>query len=300
MCYLANHLIRSDLERAIHQAIAPMGNYMALSRPNRKHLFPQGYRLEEGEYVPEFFRPAPIVITRKADPSKRAVLVCEIDGIGIDLDALYRRQGIPWIEVRTDASGLVLTCTQATTRMTVQEPSGRLAGGLAACLALAEASPTPAGGKYIHSYSERVLREAVDGLAPTLGVACHHQVPVGFVLGHVSDLTPDEKRLLGCDIDAVVTPNFASDPDATVVLPVKIDLHESHSLAQVAERDRRIRDLFARNQVPLLVVTPAEKGCHLECGLLGTDVTVARLDPASWADALVAFVAKALRHANRI
>jgi hypothetical protein len=297
--YQPNRLIRTDRERAWVKAAGQLQDYGLLYRPSRKHLFARGFRLEEDLHLPAFFKPCLAVFARKNDPDKRPCLAVEGDDLDPDMQALYRRHGVPWVQLRTEPNGTaVMGFQQGSTRMEIEEPSGRLEGALAAALALAGAA-APVGGSYVHSYSERILREAVEGLGPTFRVACHHQVPVGFVLGHRPDLTPDEKRLLGSDIDAVITPRFDVDPDGTVVLPVKLDLHDSHNHGPVADRDRRIRDLFARTEAPLLVVTPADKGCRFECNLLGEAITVNRPDPAAWADALIQPLAKAMRHASR-
>jgi hypothetical protein len=299
--YQPNRLIRNERERFLIKAASQLRDHVLLLRPSRKHLFPRGFRLPEGQHVPAFFKPCVAVLARKTDPDKRPCLALEVDDLDPDMQALYRQHGVPHALLRTEASGhTVLTYTQGPTRMTVEEPSGNLTGALAAGLALSGTAAVPSGGSYVHSYSERVLREAVEGLGSTFGVACHHQVPVGFVLGHRPDLSPDEKRLLGSDIDAVVTARFDIDPDGTVVLPVKLDLHASHTQGAVAERDRRIRDLFARSGVPLLVVTPAEdRGCRFESELLNAPVTVDRPDPEVWADALTPVLARALRQAQR-
>jgi hypothetical protein len=299
--YQANRLIRSDRERYVAHAGSQVPGHVSLLRPNRKHLFPRTTRLPAGSYVPDFFKPAFLVLAQESDPDKHPRLAVEVDEPSPEMRAMYQQHEVPYAVLQHEPTGAtVLRMSLGATRLTVEEPNGKLAGALSAALAMAGRSVGFHTGSYVHSYHERVLREAVETLGPTFRVACHHQVPVAFVLGHQPDLSSEEKRLLGCDIDAVITQRLDVDPDATVLLAVKLDLHDSHGQPAVADRDSRIRALFDRLAAPLVVVTPAEKGCRFECNLTEGPVVVERPDPVLWADALTPMLTRALRHARRV
>jgi hypothetical protein len=215
---------------------------------------------------------------------------------------LYRENAVLWAHIRQEQDAFCLECLHGGTQIKVEERTGNLLKMLAAPLAWYERRESFPQGYYVHSHSERVLRDAVKQLSPSYRIECHHQVPVSAVLGFKPDLAQDEKRLLGVEIDSVITQSFEADPEGAVILPIKLDVHDAHRAdAKTMERDKAIDDLCHRYAVPLMVVRPSGDGGYaFECPALGLpNGTAPDLGPESWAHAMAPFLGAALEYAAR-
>src|SRR6266542_6836648 len=255
MTYKPNLWLMSDLHRRIVAAAKQFQEYSVLLRPTRRHIFIRQFQLPEDTYIPEFFRPCFCVLAREKDPDKKPCLVIETvdpDGQAIskEMGNLYEQHGILWVLIHQDKNSFVLESWHGGTYLRIEEKTGSLFKLLAAPLAWFERHVSFPQGSYVHSHSERVLREAVTTLSPSYRIEIHHQIPLTYVLGYKDDLTPDEKKLLSSEIDAVITQSFESDPDGAVILPVKLDLHDSHrDDTKIKARDEGIRKLCGKYKV---------------------------------------------------
>jgi hypothetical protein len=144
-------------------------------------------------------------------------------------------------------------------------------------------------GSLVHGFPEQVLREAVLNLKFTLGVECHHQVPLGYVLGYKSDLTLEEKRILNAAVDAVVVQSLDTDPNGTVILPISLNIHPTHHTdPKTMKRDSEGLAICEKYRVPLLVIESNGNDTYrFECSQLKmSDGVAAGLVPETWSNAL--------------
>ncbi len=303
MSYQANRWLMGDLHRRIVAASKQLPEYLLLLRPTRRHIFIRNFRLPEGKYVPEFFNPCFGILARRDDIDKKPCLVIETEEPGEGMRELYEDYGVLWTLISQEANQFTLTCNHGGTSLRVEETYGSLHKLLCAPLAWHERRISFPQGSYVHSHTERTLRDAVTALSPSFRIEVHHQVPLKYVLGYKDGLTPDEQRLLGQEIDAVIIQSFEADPDGAVILPIRIDVHDSHRATQIAiDKDTAIRKLCERFCVPLLTIAPTEsQGSYLfQCDILGLPVGQAvGLDAQQWAGALAPFLGAAIRHAGR-
>jgi hypothetical protein len=300
MSYRPNVWLMSDLDRRIVQAAKQFSGYTLLLRPTRRHVFVRNYRLNI--QLPEFFRACFGVLARVNDPDKKPCLVIETEPIPQPLQELYNQHSILWVRIAQDNNEYELHCTHGGTSMVIREQTGNLFKLLAAPLSWHERNVSFAQGAFVHSHSERILRESIQTLSPSYRIEVHHQVPVSWVIGYKTDLTPEERRLLGNEIDAVITQSFEADPDCAVILPIKLDIYDSHRTdTDIAEKDEAIRRLCARYQVPLLTIRPSNgEGFEFDCPVLGLPPGYAETaDPSSWAAALSPFLGRAIQWAGR-
>ncbi|WP_156040179.1 hypothetical protein [Alicyclobacillus macrosporangiidus] len=300
MAYTPNIWLMNDLERRIVQAAKQFSGYTLLLRPTRRHVFVRNYRLNM--QLPEFFKPCFGVLAKQNDPDKKPCMVIETEYIPQALHDLYNQHGILWVRISQDNNEYVLQCSHGGTTMGIREQTGSLFKLLAAPLSWHERNVSFAQGSFVHSHSERVLRESIQVLSPSYRIEVHHQVPVSWVLGYKPDLSPEERRLLGHEIDAVITQSFEADPDCAVILPVKLDIYDSHREdGEVAEKDQAVRNLCSRYQVPLLTISPGGSGgFEFDCPVLGLPKGYAEnQEPNEWAAALSPFLGRAIQWANR-
>ena len=272
MTYQPNIWLMNDLHRRIVRAAAQFGEYTTLLRPIRRHIFLRMFQLPEDVYVPEFFRPCFAVLARNDDPEKKPCLVIETDDPGQRMKDLYSQHGILWVQMRQETNKFLLECSHGGTLLQVSERTGSLFKLLAAPLAWSERNVSFPQGSFVHSHSERLLREAVNILSPSFRIEIHHQIPLSFVLGVKDDLTADERKLLNFEIDAVIIQSIEADPDGGVILPVKLDIHDSHRQnEQVRTKDEQVRSLCDRFEIPLMTVSLDAQNCvlKLECSTLG-------------------------------
>ncbi len=301
--YQPNLWLMKDLHRRIAEAARRFPEYTLLLRPTRRHVFPRMFQLPAGEYVPDFFKSCFGVLARDDDPDKKPCLVIETDDGPSDvMKRLYKDKGVLWAHIRQQHDAFCLESLHGGTEIRVEERTGNLLKMLAAPLAWHERRESFPHGSYVHSHTEGVLRDAVQQLSPSYRIECHHQVPVSAVLGYKPDLAEDEKRLLGVEIDSVITQSFDADPEGAVILPIKLDVHDAHREdTKTMDRDQAIDDLCRRYQVPLMVVRPdADGGYAFECPALGLpDGAADDLGAESWAHAMAPFLGAALEYAGR-
>lgn len=117
-----------------------------------------------------------------------------------------------------------------------------------------------------------------------------------------SALSSEKTKLLGSEIDAVITMGFEADPDCGIVLPVRLNVHDTHRTnPAVAAKDDAVRKLFTRFGVPLLTVIPEGNGDQFDCAALELEPTISadqkRAD--DWADALAPFRGAAICYSGR-
>jgi hypothetical protein len=302
MSYQANLWLMSDLHRRIVAAAHQFSDYEVLLRPTRRHIFVRNYKLPADTLVSEFFRPCFAVLARTTDPDKKPCLVIETEDPGDAMKGLYDEHGVLWVLVEQDQNRFVLKCKHGGTQLRVEETMGSLFKLLCAPLAWFERKVSFPQGSYVHSHSERILREAVETLSPSYRIEIHHQVPLSYVLGYKDDLSPEEKKLLGSEVDAVITQSYDADPDGAVILPIRLDLHDAHRTKPTVQlRDKAIKALCARYELPLLVVEPnSTEGYDFKCEKLKLPNGQApNLDAQEWAGALAPFLGAAIRYAGR-
>ncbi|MBI4498273.1 MAG: hypothetical protein HY689_10275 [Chloroflexi bacterium] len=301
MAYQPNLWLIHDVDRRAVAAARQFSGYTILLRPTRRHILRQ-FQLPQDQYIPEFFQLCLAVLAKEADPDKKPCMVIETDTISAPMRQLYDDSGILWVSITQEQNRYVLRGTHGGTTLQVEERTGSLFKVLAAPLAWSERNVSFSQGSYVQSYSERVLREAVQILSPSYRIECHHQVPLSRVIGYKSGLSAEEQRLLGTEIDAVITQSFDADPEGAVILPVKLDLHDSHRQnPTVMARDERIRELCHRYEVPLLTVGIAEDGAYeFDCPVLSLPKGTADGQvPNAWAAVLAPLLGAAIRYAGR-
>lgn len=299
MVYQPNIWLMEDLHRRIVSAARQFENYTLLLRPTRRHIFLRMFKVEQK--VKEFFRPCFCVLAEKNDPDKKPCMVIETDSISEEMSSLYEQHGVLWASVKQEQNRFVLDCSHRGTRLRVEEQTGSLFKLLSAPLSWYERNVSFPQGSFVHNYSERVLSEAIKILSPNFRIECHHQVPLSWVLGVKPDLCFEEKKLLGSEIDTVIIQSFEADPDGTVVLPIKLDLHDSHQeVEQVIMRDNAIRTICEKYGVPLLTITAGENQTyHFNCPILGRGTEANEQSADAWARALAPFLGSAIKYAGR-
>lgn len=300
MTYRPNVWLTEELHRRIAMATKQFSQYTLLLRPTRRHIFMRMFRVDP--QIKEFFRPCFGILAKHNDPDKKPCLVIETNNISENMKRLYELHSILWISIKQEQNRFILECSHGGTEMRLEDSSGNLFKLLSAPLSWYEKNVSFPQGSFVHSYSERVLREAVQTLSPSYRIECHHQVPLSHILGVKSDLSPDEKRLLGHEIDVVITQSIEADQDCAVILPVKLDIHDSHQdNSDVSQRDDAVKLLCKKYGVPLLTVTGnPDKIFTFDCPQLNLPETNAEgQSPDSWAGALAPFLGAAIRYAGR-
>lgn len=298
MAYQPNRLFTDHLSRSIVEATRCFPEYLFLLRPSRRFLFYPQY--QPRDFVPEFNKPCFGVLACRNDPDKRPQLVIETEMISDALHQSYVENEVLWVEIYEEPGRLALTAEHGGVQLSVTAPVHKLSKMLAAPLAWVQAKIALPPGRLVQSYHERLLREAVEVLAATLPLECHHQVPFGFATGYRNDMP---RSIARAALDIVITIDYETDPDGSVLLPVKIDLHNSHTddLFTIG-KDRLMQKYAEQIEMPLMSVHcgngPEEY--VFECPVLGVGpVTVRGRDKEDWARALVPFVREALRYIGR-
>lgn len=296
-----NVWLTNEMDRRVAAAADQFKDYELLLRPTRRFVFVRNYKL--GTYLPEFFKPCLGVLCRKNDPDKKPCMVIETDRISDELKSLYAQHGILWVSIFQENNKFVLECVHRGMTMRIHEASGNLYSLLAGPLALDERNISFPQGAFVHSYHERLLHKAVEELSTLYRIKCHHQVPVSYVLGKQNNLTREELDLIrrGGEIDAVITHTYNEDPDYTVVLPIKLDIHNSHFINKdTMRKDLEIKKLFEKYNVPLLIIKPGEGNSTVFiCSVLYLPTQIAfSKDPKSWGKALAPFLGSAIQRKN--
>jgi hypothetical protein len=301
MGYQPNLWLIGDLHRRIVAAARQFSEYNVLLRPTRRHIFVRNFRLPD-KLISEFFRPCFAILARASDPDKKPCLVIEIEEPGEEITSLYEQHGVLWVLIQQHQNRFVLRCKHTGTLLQVEETMGSLFKLLCAPLAWHERKVSFPQGSYVHSHSERILRDAVTTLSPSYRIELHHQVPLSYVIRFKEDLTLEDKKLLSSEIDAVITQSYEADPDGAVILPIRLDVHDAHRTnASVQQRDMAIKSLCERQGVPLLVAESNDaEGYEFKCETLRLPTgTAPTLDAQDWAGALAPFLGAAIRYAGR-
>jgi hypothetical protein len=242
-------------------------------------------------YVPEFNKPCFGVLTVPDDLEKRAYMVLETESnLSEALREAYRECEILWLEVYEGPAGVHLHCELAGIRVEMTTSAPHLAMAVQAPLALLRArhgrNHTPPG-RLVQSFHERLLREAIDCLALQYAIACHHQMPFGFVTGYRANMPPPIARSA---VDVVLTLNLSVNPDGLVLLPINLNLHNAHlENEQTAEKDRLIIEFAESIGMPMLTIRAAEHpdAYLFTCTALDIEpIMVHGRAPADWANAL--------------
>lgn len=298
--YVPNRLLRDDLQRRIYQAASQFPDMAVLLRPIRRHILGRTHRLPENNYLPEFFQPCFAILSREHDPDKKPAMVIEIEDPGQAMKDLYKEFGVLWVLVRREDNTFKVECSHSGARLQL-EVAENLFKALAAPLSWYERRISYPIGSYVHSLSERTLRQAVKILSPSFPIECHHQLPLSYVIGYRSDITAAEQKLLSKEIDAVITFNYEADADCSVVLPVKLDIHDSHREIK-AMQDKQIEQLCQKYRVPLLVVRPGKESevFTFDCPILDLPTGSSRgPNPDSWANALAPMLGAAVKYSGK-
>jgi hypothetical protein len=244
------------------------------------------------------------VLCRQDDPDKKPCLVIETEKASKGLKNMYEQRGILWASVYAAGNQFMLDCYHAGTRMHVEDKTGNLVKMLAGPLSWYERGASYTQGYLVHSFSEQYLRAAAEDLAPRYAVECHHQIPLSWIIKPSSEFSPDDQKLFRHEIDAVVMQSFTLDQYGTVILPIKLDLHESHrNNPKVVRRDQSIRELCDRFDVPLLTIRPAGgPDCYeFSCPVLSQDTLVVEgMTVPAWSGALEQFLYIALQWLGRV
>ena|SRR5918992_2462042 len=251
--------------------------------------------------MPEFFKACFGVLCKESDPDKKPCMVIETEELSPEMEELYAEHGILWVYIRREQNQFVLDCEHEGTCVRGKESKGNLTKLLDLPLLWYEQGIASPQGSLVHGSHEQVLREAVLNLKSTLGVECHHQVPLGYVLGHKPDLTLEEKRILTAAMDAVVVQSLNTDPNSTVILPISLNIHPTHRTdPKTMKRDSEGLALCEKYRVPLLVIeSDGNDIYHFECSQLNLSNSLAAgLVPESWSKALVPFVIAAMQYAK--
>lgn len=298
MAYQPNRLFTEPLSRWLVESTEPFQDFLLLLRPSRRFMFYPQY--QPREFVPEFNKPCFGVLTYKNDPDKRPQMVIETEIISDALRQCYLENEVLWVEIFEEPGGVTLMCDHGGVRMSVSAPIHKLAKALACPLAWVRAKMAQPLGRLVQSYHERLIREAVETLSQAICIECHHQVPFGFATGYRKDMP---KPIARAALDVVITIDYKTDPDGIVLLPVKIDLHNSHTDdPYTMDKDRLMQEYAERICMPLLTVHMGEKPEEylFECSTLQVlPVTVYGRDKEEWAHATLPFVREAMRYIGR-
>lgn len=299
MGYQPNRLFTDPLSRWLVEATEPFQDLLLLLRPSRRFVFYSQY--QPREFVPEFNKPCFGVLAYKTDPDKRPQIVVETETISDALRQCYLENEVLWIEIFEEPGGLTLMCEHAGVKMSLGAPVHKLSKTIAAPLSWVREKMAQPLGRLVQSYHERLLREAVEMLNPALHLECHHQVPFGFATGYRKDMP---KTIARAALDVVVTIGYRSDPDGIVLLPIKIDLHNSHQDdPYTVDKDRQMQSYAEQIHMPLMTVHAGERPEEylFECTTLDVPpVRVYGRDKEEWARALTPFVREAMRYIGRV
>lgn len=289
MAFQPNRLLTNPINRYLAEVIQQIGEYELILRPARRFVFHTLYR--PSAYVPEFNKPCFGVLTVPDDLEKRPYMVLETESnLSEALREAYRECEILWLEVYEGPAGVHLHCELAGIRMEMTTSAPHLATAVQAPLALLRArhgrNHTPPG-RLVQSFHERLLREAIDCLALQYAIACHHQMPFGFVTGYRANMPPPIARSA---VDVVLTLNLSVNPDGLVLLPINLNLHNAHlENEQTAEKDRLITEFAESIGMPMLTIRAAEHpdAYLFTCTALDIEpIMVHGRAPADWANAL--------------
>ena len=289
MAFQPNRLLTHPINRYLVEVLQTTGDYELLLRPARRFLFHSLYR--PAAYIPEFNKPCLGVLVVPGDQEKHPYLVLETEpNLSEALREAYRQCEILWLEVYEGPAGVHLNCEISGIRMEIAASVSHLALALEAPLAWLRArykrAITPPG-RLIQSFHERLLREAIDSLAVQYAIACHHQVPFGFITGYRANMPREVARSA---VDAVITLNLNVNPDGLVVLPINLNLHDAHQEnEQIAEKDRLITEFAHSIGMPMLIIRAAEHPDAYRFTCTGLDIepiVVAGRAPADWANAI--------------
>ncbi|MEN3000992.1 MAG: hypothetical protein ABDI19_04015 [Armatimonadota bacterium] len=289
MAFQPNRLLTQPINRYLAEVLQTIGEYELLLRPARRFVFHALY--QPPAYVPELNKPCFGVLVASDDLEKRPFMVLETEPVLSDsLREAYRQCGILWVEVYEGPAGVHLNCEMMGIRAEIATAVPHLAKAIQAPLALLRAcygqTHTPPG-RLLQSFHERLLREAIDCLARRYAIACHHQMPFGFVTGYRANMPPQITRSA---IDAVITLNLDVNPDGLVLLPINLNLHDAHQQnKRTAEKDRLITEFAESIGMPLLTIRAAERpdAYLFTCTALNLEpIVVEGRAPADWANAI--------------
>lgn len=289
MAFQPNRLLTHPINRCLAEVLQAIGEYELLLRPARRFVFHSLYR--PPAYIPEFNKPCFGVLVAPDDLEKRPYMVLETESnLSEALRGAYRECEILWLEVYEGPAGIHMSCEMAGIRMELTTSAPYLAAAIHAPLALLRArygrAYTPPG-RLVQSFHERLLREAIDCLMLQYAIACHHQVPFGFVTGYRANMPPLIARSA---VDLVITLSLSRNPDGLVLLPINLNLHNAHmENEQTTEKDRQITEFAQLIGMPMLTIRAAEHPDAYLFTCTGLDIepiTVQGRAPADWANAI--------------
>ncbi|GBC93495.1 hypothetical protein HRbin15_01986 [bacterium HR15] len=289
MVFQPNRLLTHPINRYLAEILQTIGEYELLLRPARRFVFHSHYR--PSAYIPEFNKPCLGVLVAPDDLEKRPYMVLETEpNLSEALREAYRECEILWLEVYEGPAGIHMNCEIAGIRLEMATVVPHLATAIQAPLALLRARygrvPIPPG-RLVQSFHERLLREAIDCLALQYAIACHHQVPFGFVTGYRANMPPPIARSA---VDMVITLSLRVNPDGLVLLPINLNLHNAHQEnEQTAVKDRLITEFAQSIGMPMLIIRAAEGADAYLFSCTGLELEPIRVEgraPADWADAI--------------
>ncbi len=291
--YQPNRLLTSPIHKCIVDVLKEAEGLELLLRPTRRFIFHTLYR--PSVYVPEFNKPCLGVLCARNDPEKRPLMVIETEPqLSEALRQCYRECDISWLEVFEGLGGIHVIAEHQSIRMELTTPIAYIATAFKAPLAwvseLRERNFIPQG-RFVQSFHERVLREAIDRLTQKYPIECHHQMPFGFVAGYRAQMPPQIARSA---VDVVLLFSTRYNSDGVVLLPINLNLHNAHvSNEQTAEKDRLLYQFAEEIEMPLLIIRAAEQPDAYIFGAVALDVkpiTVIGRSPDDWASAISPFV----------
>lgn len=267
------------------------GTRLAL-RPARKRLFQEDPDIST--LAVELNKPAFAALVREDDPDAMPIVVFETDSISAGIRDLYRRIELPYIEA--DQSGgrgvFRLELPGFAAKLTFDDRGAKIA--VDSILSWLEGHSAEERAPLVKSPVEQAVLRAVDDFGSDLGLSVHHQVPFGYVAGYRPDLPRATARHT---IEVSLAMNYASDPDSSVVLPIRIELvPDDEREPGGLERDLQVAEFVCNVGMPMAAIQPAGNGTfRITYSLDGIDdVEIELAEQDRWSEVLRAIAEHAM------
>lgn len=241
------------------------GHGLRLSlRPARRCLFVKDPEVPSLQV--ELSKPAFAALVRDEDAGAPPCLVLETDTISPGIRELYRLHDIPFVEAEQSPKGAILRFERDGLAAKFHADADQVARCAATIVEWATGNVTFGTGPLLRSRAEVLVFRAFSSAAKGLDLDLHHHVPFGYAAGYRPDLP---RSIARHPVEVLVVRSACSDPQCSVVLPVRVVNTTVGCHRLEPERDREVAEFVCSVSMPMAAFEFGQEGCSVTFSLNG-------------------------------
>lgn len=256
MPFQPNRLVLESGHRLVVKCFAQLPGTRLVLRPARKRLFPTDPEIPT--LAVELNKPAFAALVKADDHQAAPIAVFETDSISTGIRDLYRRAGLPFVEADHANGKGVLRFERPGFAAKLSFDDRGWQTAVDTILRWLDGHEAESRGTLLKSPVEQSVYNAIASFADDLNLSVHHQVPFGYVAGYRPDLPRSTARHT-IEMSVGIKPD--ADPEAPVILPIRIELRPDHERdPDQVERDIQVAEFVCSVGMPMAAIQPAENG----------------------------------------